>query len=85
MLDKLYIDNGIFPEYFFIEHSIKLLGTRQGNVAVTAPGDGDRACAECPPSNTRQMLTICRVPTMLALPKRITSGPFTSSVAKRIS
>jgi hypothetical protein len=79
------------------------LGTRQRNIVVTTPGDGDRACIECPPSDTRQRsslwaplpvplpsvlggtrkrIHLCRVPTVLALGKGITSGPFISFFAE---
>jgi hypothetical protein len=47
----------------------RTLGTRQGIVAVTTPGDSDGACAECPPSDTQQRLTFCQVSTVLTLDK----------------
>jgi hypothetical protein len=58
-LNELYISNDFFVEYF-------LSGTRQRNVAVMAPSDGDRAFAECP---------LSRVPARLALDKEGSSGP----------
>jgi hypothetical protein len=39
-LGELYIDNGLFVDYF-------LSSTRQRKVVVTAPSDGDKAFAEC--------------------------------------
>jgi hypothetical protein len=60
------------------------LNTRQRNVAVTTPGDGDGACAECPLSDTRQRLTLCQVCMVLTLGKDAPVGPFASSFAERI-
>jgi hypothetical protein len=86
-LGELYISNSFFAEYFLSATKQRLcrvsLGTRQRNVAVTAPGDVDGACAECPPSDTRQRLTLCRVSTALSTNKLLVS-PFTSFFAKRI-
>jgi hypothetical protein len=56
-----------------------------------APSDGGGASAECPPSDTWQRLTLCRVSVVLTLDNVLTLdkeapvGSFTSSVAERIS
>jgi hypothetical protein len=44
-------------------------------LTVTAPGDGDRACAECPPIDIRQRPTLCRVSVVVILGKGASSGP----------
>jgi hypothetical protein len=51
------------------------LGTQQRKVIVTTSGDGDGACAECPPSDTWQRLTLCRVSVVLTLGKGASHGP----------
>jgi hypothetical protein len=50
-IGKLYIGNDFFAEYFLLGTWQRLyrvsLGTRQRKVAITVPGDGDEAIAEC--------------------------------------
>jgi hypothetical protein len=53
----------------------RTLGTQQRIVAVTTPGDGDGACAECPSSETQQRLTFCLVSIVLTLGKEDPRGP----------
>jgi hypothetical protein len=78
-LGELYIVNGFFAEYFLSGSRQRLcrvsLGTWQRKIIVTAPGDGDGACAECPLSDTRQMLPLCRVSAVLTLDKEAPRGP----------
>jgi hypothetical protein len=67
-LDELYIGKGLFGDYF-------LSCTRQRKVVITATGNGDGACAECPPSNNQQRLTLYRVSTVPTLVKNASHGP----------
>jgi hypothetical protein len=60
-----------------------LSGTRQRKFAVTIPGDGDGDFAECH-RDTLQKLTLCRLPTVVALDKEALVGPFVSSFAESI-
>ena len=50
-LGELYIGNDFFAEHFLSGTRQRLyrvsLGTRQRKVAITAPGDGNEAVAEC--------------------------------------
>jgi hypothetical protein len=71
------------PSTFYRALGVPLV-TRQKNVAVTTPSDGVRSCAECQPSGTQHMPTLCRVSTVLTLDKKPLVGPFTSSFAERI-
>jgi hypothetical protein len=70
-LGELYIDNGFFVEYFLSDTRQILCrvssDTRKRKAIITAPGNDDRACAECPQSDTR--LTLCPVSTILTLNK----------------
>jgi hypothetical protein len=67
----MYIDNAFFIEYFLSDIRQRLcrvsLGILQKKVTVTTPGDGDGACAECPPRDTRQRLPLCQVSVVLTL------------------
>jgi hypothetical protein len=80
-LGELYIGNNFFAMYFLSDTQQTLcqvpLGTQQREVVVTTPGDGDgaRACAECPPSDTRQWLSLCRVSVVLTIGKEAPHGP----------
>jgi hypothetical protein len=78
-LGELYIGNNFFAMYF-------LLDTRQGEVAITAPGDGDGAgaCVECPPSDTRQCSLFLECPLYWQSAKKLPMGLFTILVAERI-
>jgi hypothetical protein len=47
-LDKLYIGNNLFAEYFLSGRICRVpFDNRQRKVTVTAPSDGDRSFAEC--------------------------------------
>ena len=51
MIGELYIDNGLFAEYFLSGTRQRIcrvpFDTRQRKVTVTAPSDGDGSFAEC--------------------------------------